>query len=68
MLAIGITMNNIKSCPFCGEDNPLLEQEELLFEDFKPFYIKCWHCNCRTDYYTSKVEAIERWNRRVDGE
>ena len=57
-----------KSCPFCGEDNPLLEQENFLFEEFSPFYVRCWNCGCRTDYYFSAEEAIERWNRRVDNE
>jgi Lar family restriction alleviation protein len=57
-------MNELKPCPFCGEDNPIMQVDK---EEYSLTYcVQCWHCDCRTDDYPNEEEAIERWNRRAD--
>ena len=56
--------NELKKCPFCGEDNPIMQVDK---EEYSlTYYVQCWYCGCRTDDYPTEEEAIERWNRRAE--
>lgn len=56
-------MAKLKSCPFCGGEAAVINNE--MFAD-----VSCVHFNCRgwadTLMYNSKDEAIEAWNRRAE--
>ena len=62
----GITMAELKPCPFCGGKAKLLSRGGL-------HYVVCWEKACRitprTTWHNTKEKAIEAWNRRAeDGE
>lgn len=46
-------------CPFCGGEAKL--HHNLLTDKFK---VWCSKCDCRTDVYSDKEEAIRKWNTR----
>ena len=54
----------LKPCPFCGN--------EAEFDEWKIFCIRCLNGDCdikpQTDWFNTKEEAIEAWNRRVNDE
>ena len=54
-------MSEIKllPCPFCGGEATL--HNNFLTDKFK---VWCNECDCRTDVYSDKEEAIEKWNTR----
>ena len=58
-------MDELKPCPFCGGDAVIRKDEERI----KPFYVRCGNINCKmvvgTNYFATKEEAIEAWNRRA---
>ena len=55
-------MEDLKSCPFCGGLAEVYEDEYWYWE---------WKVECKNDirhhleYFSTKEEAIEAWNRRV---
>lgn len=59
-------MSEMKPCPFCGAPAMLRKHEERI----KPFFVRCGNLDCRlivaTDYFATKDEAIEAWNRRAN--
>ena len=55
-------MNELKPCPFCGN-----EYINLISSVGKAAYwCKCEECGVSTSCFDSKVEAIEAWNRREE--
>ena len=54
----------IKYCPFCGE----IEQKNLRFKllGIMGYQIECTQCEAEGPHAESKVEAIEKWNKRSD--
>lgn len=65
----------LKPCPFCG-GKPMMWIGKKSLVSFEKgatdYYIQCSHCGCRTMEFNSiewgraKVEAVKRWNRRVE--
>ena len=53
----------LKRCPFCGGE---AEFYAITNSVDKSFGVECSECECSTKLCTSKNEAIEFWNRRVD--
>lgn len=50
-------MNELKPCPFCGGKAHIMRGGH---------WIACEDCQSESGYYSTKEEAIEAWNRRVD--
>ena len=58
-------MAELKPCPFCGGEAEYVDNGDYKDVSCKDFRCRGWaeSLNC-----TSKKEAIEAWNRRVDNE
>ena len=56
----------IKKCPFCNGDIKLVEDNTII--DHPAYQIRCKNIECairpKTNWFSDKMEAIERWNRR----
>lgn len=60
-------MNELKPCPFCGGEGCV--QEHVFSGYTSTFGVVCLDCCCETrQFYDSKEDAIEAWNRRVNDE
>lgn len=59
----------LKPCPFCGGEARISKRllTSHIGSDMKPFVI-CKECLGRSAYLDNEQEAIEVWNRRVDGD
>lgn len=55
----------IKSCPFCGGE--AAHKTSGPIERYKPHWVKCNDCGGEGPVRESKKDAIEAWNRRVNG-
>lgn len=56
------------NCPFCGSEGKLKVADGIL-DDFTMFYCYCPNGKCiagGTDWFRSREEAIEAWNRRAE--
>lgn len=50
----------LKKCPFCGE-------KAIAVEIFRNIcVVGCERCKAITDYFRTKEQAAEAWNRRAD--
>jgi Lar family restriction alleviation protein len=54
-------MNELKPCPFCGNEHMFYEQL-----DRYNWSIKCGNCSCRLAHFESKDLAADGWNTRAD--
>lgn len=53
-----------KKCPFCGSDKIAYTSCEKPFGGF--YYARfCMECRVSTNYFDSKEEADEAWDRRA---
>lgn len=65
----GMTMAELKCCPFCGYENPELQHDHN-YGGYS--YITCPKCKCISEKFpklyseSSDKRAIEAWNRRAD--
>jgi len=50
--------DELKPCPFCGEEDPTIER------DGKWYYITCRKCECTSDGDRGQSGAEKRWNTR----
>lgn len=57
--------NELKPCPFCGGNRPLLNESLTNFYE-EVYYVICEDCQCRGKSCRCKEKAIEAWNRRAD--
>ena len=57
-----------KTCPFCGSDSieVYTHYGESAGIQYGGYYPECTVCGCRLDYYESREEALNAWNRRAD--
>lgn len=46
----------MKSCPLCGSDNV------KVYPVNESYYIKCYECELKTNYYNSLLELLDYWN------
>lgn len=56
--------NELKSCPFCGEEASLWI--DMPYEGDEEYRIQCDLCKAQSISTTEKSEAIETWNKRVE--
>ncbi len=64
-------MNELKPCPFCGNDGvvaPVSASSFLANESRKGYRAECFEGCCVGRIYSTEEEAIEAWNRRVSDE
>ena len=60
-------MSELKPCPFCGGEGCV--QEHVFIGLTSTFGVVCLDCCCETrQFYYTKEDAIEAWNRRADDE
>ena len=55
-------MTDLKLCPFCGDTYAVIY---TTLED--GYCAECLECHAKTDWFSTKAEAITAWNRRADG-
>jgi len=63
-------MEELKKCPFCGGEADVCVTP-WDYENNKPannhkYVVECKDCLAETDSYTTREEAIEAWERRVE--
>lgn len=61
-------MTELKPCPFCGSENIKLNHYKVKENDW--WYIVCPNCEIAMDPWRwnagqTRMEAIEKWNRRA---
>lgn len=56
-------MEDLKPCPFCDGEAEVNYVDLGGYED--GYEVRCPDCGCGTDYFYTKQEAIEAWNRRA---
>lgn len=56
--------NELKPCPFCGGEAEI--EQCYLYGKIKGYMATCKKCGCQLKMYTSKQNAENCWNRRVD--
>ncbi len=55
-------------CPFCGGHASLISEHDVE-SDQSFYYVYCTKCGVEQAYYSkTPKEAIEKWNRRTNGE
>ena len=67
-------MEELKKCPFCGGEASVEDEYCWSPSFYNPdgrdgvfmYYVKCKKCGATTKLYSSKVKAIEAWNRRLE--
>ena len=52
-------MDKLMKCPVCGGEAEIV--------GYKIFWVTCKECTAETKDFDTKEEAIEAWNRRVEG-
>lgn len=60
-------MTDLKPCPFCGGEGVVQRHEYEGYTD--TFGVVCFDCCAETrQFYNTKEEAIEAWNRRANND
>lgn len=66
---------DLKPCPFCGEDGPIMDLYEPMFNvisanrfDSKRYAVGCDNDRCRASgpWARTMTEAIDAWNNRSE--
>ena len=59
-------MQELKPCPFCGEQAQIRIKTDSELNDY--YYIKCENnlCYAKSGYCKKEEWAIKRWNRRTN--
>ena len=57
----------LKPCPFCGEDEALIETSEkcIRLVYAQAYQVHCNDCCATTEWSHDKEKAIEAWNKRA---
>lgn len=63
-------MDELKSCPFCGEYLPqfVFSYNPYTMKREEKCYLQCVFCGCRTKVCDNRSLAIDAWNRRTNDE
>jgi len=56
----------LKPCPFCDDDSASVKSETVSLgcASEEIWYVRCGHCKARTNDTTTRIDAIDDWNRR----
>ena len=74
---VEIMSKELKPCPFCGGETVVrFDIGDYMTEEYRGYYVKCCgrrNANCPANWivkgcFSTKEEAIEAWNRRVNDE
>ena len=62
-------MSELKKCPFCGEEEPLMRERYINgIANVRGYRRECRRCKATfANWYRSMKKADESWNRRSDG-
>ena len=53
-------MDELKPCPFCGGP-----ASYKVWSDHEYHCVECFDCSIEMNYFDSKQEAVDFWNRRT---
>lgn len=56
--------NELKRCPFCGQEAELIDNADDDYEDGERFKVQCMACYLGTPRCYSATDVVEAWNRR----
>lgn len=59
-------MAELKPCPFCGDENPIVKTEMVSELGFSYTKVQCWACGASISAYSQEERAIMEWNRRYE--
>ena len=59
-------MSELKPCPFCGDESPILKTEFIGELGFSYTKVQCWACGASISAYSQEERAIREWNRRYE--
>lgn len=61
-------MNDLKPCPFCGENGWGVHLQKLVYsnENYERWSVICETCGAEISEFSAPERAITAWNRRVD--
>jgi len=57
-------MAELKPCPFCGDESPIIKTEMVGELGFSYTKIQCCACGASINAYLEEERAIWEWNRR----
>jgi Lar family restriction alleviation protein len=56
----------LKPCPFCGDERPIVKTEMVCELGFPYTRVECWACGASIRGYLEEERAIKAWNRRAE--
>jgi len=60
------TAEELKPCPFCGDDDPSYTEGRMGVPSIIGHYIECARCGACSRMTETKVEAAALWNQRTN--
>jgi uncharacterized CHY-type Zn-finger protein len=57
--------NQLKPCPFCGNEHPLIKSDSYGVEISCPNCQTKFRCDCTAGHDFNKDETVRRWNKRI---
>lgn len=57
-------IDKLKPCPFCGGESDCNNDGFMKARNFM-WAVECLTCGVTTDFFDTKSEAVDAWNRRV---
>lgn len=64
-LAQAILAEEIKLCPFCGDEGTLYRDTNYPHSDMYTWFVGCDFCHSESKRTKNRQGAIDAWNRRV---
>lgn len=56
-------IEEIKPCPFCGNDDPYWDG--MIIDEVEEHFLMCADCGCQGPNHPEHLEAAMLWNSRV---
>lgn len=56
-------MEEIKPCPFCGNDDPYWDS--IIIDETEEHFLMCADCGCQGPNHPEQMEAATLWNQRI---
>ena len=60
-----MTTEQLKPCPFCGDNKPFIHPSRHGIEDYNLYYGSCGNCGARGSEHSSWGGAAMNWNTRI---